>query len=90
MQNGCTWMYSMLGVGISKIQERESDLPFFCLNRNKTSPMKRSPREIKEAKKAYDKVVDHLISEDYARTKEDADQIISGMSEDWYYMILQG
>ena len=51
--------------------------------------MKRSPREIKEAKKAYDKVVDHLISEDYAKTKEDADQIISGMSEDWYYMILQ-
>ena len=89
MQNGCTWMYSMLGVGILKIQERESDLPFFCLNRNKTSPMKRSPREIKEAKKAYDKVVDHLISEDYAKTKEDADQIISGMSEDWYYLILQ-
>ena len=51
--------------------------------------MKPSPREIKEAKKAYDKVVDHLISEDYARTKEDADQIISGMSEDWYYLILQ-
>ena len=44
--------------------------------------MKRSPREIKEAKKAYDKVVDHLITEDYAKTKEDADQIISGMSED--------
>ena len=51
--------------------------------------MKRSPREIKEAKKAYDKVVEHLISEYYAKTKEDADQIISGMSEDWYYMILQ-
>ena len=32
--------------------------------------MKRSPREIKEAKKAYDKVVDHLISEDYAKTKD--------------------
>jgi len=30
-----------------------------------------------------------LITEDYAKTKEDADQIISGMSEDWYYMILQ-
>ena len=51
--------------------------------------MKRSPREIKEAKKAYDKVVDHLISDVYARNKEDADQIISGMSEDWYYLILQ-
>ena len=52
-------------------------------------PVTAAPREIKEAKKAYDKVVDHLISEDYARTKEDADQIISGMSEDWYYLILQ-
>ena len=51
--------------------------------------MKRSPREVKEAKKAYDKVVDHLISENYAKSKEDADQIISGMSVDWYYMILQ-
>jgi|TARA_X000000368_G_C22920628_1_gene662879 hypothetical protein len=51
--------------------------------------MKRSPREIKEAAKAYDKVVDHLVAEDYAKSKEDADQIISGMSEDWYYMILQ-
>ena len=51
--------------------------------------MKRSPREIKEAKKAYDKVVKYLVSEDYAKTKEDADNIISGMSEDWYYMILQ-
>ena len=89
MQNGCTWMYSNQSGGISKIQERESDLPFFCLNRNKTSPMKRSPREIKEAKKAYDKVVKYLVSEDYAKTKEDADNIISGMSEDWYYMILQ-
>ena len=51
--------------------------------------MKPSPREIREAKKSYDKVVDHLITEDYAKTKEDADQIISGMSEYWYYMILQ-
>ena len=51
--------------------------------------MKPSPREIKEAKQAYDKVVNQLITEDYAKTKEDADQIISGMSEDWYYMILQ-
>ena len=51
--------------------------------------MKPSPRENREAKKPYDKVVDHLITEDYAKTKEDADQIISGMSEDWYYMILQ-
>ena len=36
--------------------------------------MKRSPREIKEAAKAYDKVVDYLVAEDYAKSKEDADQ----------------
>ena len=48
--------------------------------------MKPSPKQVKEASKAYDKVVNHLIAEDYAKTKEDADSIISGMSEDWYYM----
>ena len=51
--------------------------------------MKPSPKQVKEASKAYDKVVDYLVAEDYAKSKEDADQIISGMSEDWYYMILQ-
>ena len=51
--------------------------------------MKPSPKQVKEASKAYDKVVNHLVAEDYAKSKEDADQIISGMSEDWYYMILQ-
>ena len=51
--------------------------------------MKPSPRQVKEAAKVYNKVVDHLIAENYAKSKEDADQIISGMSEDWYYMILQ-
>ena len=51
--------------------------------------MKLSPREIKEAANVYNKVVEHLIAENYAKSKEDADQIISGMSEDWYYMIIQ-
>ncbi len=51
--------------------------------------MQSSPRQIKEAKKAYDKVVDHLVAEGYANTKTDADNIISGMSEDWYSIIIQ-
>ena len=50
--------------------------------------MKSSPRQLKEAKKAYEKVVNHLVSEGYAVNKVDADNIISGMSEDWYSIII--
>jgi hypothetical protein len=50
--------------------------------------MKSTPRQVKEAKKAYERVVDHLVSEGYARTKADADNIIGGMSEEWYHMII--
>ena len=50
--------------------------------------MKQTPRQIKEARKAYDRVVDHLVSEGYAKSKIDADSIIGGMSEEWYRMII--
>ena len=50
--------------------------------------MKQSPRQLKEAHKAYEKIVDYLVAENYACSKEDADTIISGRSEEWYYMIL--
>ena len=50
--------------------------------------MKQSPSQLKEAHKAYAKIVDYLIKENYAGNKTDADTIISGMSEEWYYMIL--
>jgi len=50
--------------------------------------MKSTPRQVKEAKKAYNKVVDHLVAEGYAKNKVDADNIISGMSEDWYSIII--
>ena len=50
--------------------------------------MKSSPRQVKEAKKAYERVVDHLVQVGYARTKTDADNIIGGMSEEWYNMII--
>ena len=50
--------------------------------------MKQTPRQIKEARKAYDRVVDHLVSEGYAKTNIDADNIIGGMSEEWYHMII--
>ena len=50
--------------------------------------MKSSPRQVKEAKKAYERVVDHLVAEGYAKTKTDADNIIGGMSEEWYSIIV--
>ena len=52
------------------------------------STMKSSPRQVKEAKKAYEKVVDHLVEEGYAKNKIDADNIIGGMSEEWYSIIV--
>ena len=45
---------------------------------------------MREAKKSYEKLVDHLIEENYASNKTDADAIISGMSEEWYHMIING
>ena len=51
--------------------------------------MKQSPRQLKEAHKAYEKIVNYLITENYAVNKSDADTIISGMSEDWYSLIIQ-
>ena len=50
--------------------------------------MKSTPRQVKEAKKSYEKVVDHLVSEGYAKSKTDADNIIGGMSEEWYSIIV--
>ena len=52
--------------------------------------MKQSPRQLKEAHEAYEKIVDYLIAENYASNKVDADSIISGMSEEWYHMIVNG
>ena len=45
---------------------------------------------MREAKKAYEKLVEHLIEENYASNNVDADSIISGMSEEWYHMIING
>ena len=50
--------------------------------------MKSTPRQVKEAKKAYEKVVNHLVEEGYAKNKTDADNIIGGMSEEWYSIIV--
>jgi hypothetical protein len=50
--------------------------------------MKQTPRETREALEKYNLVVDHLIQEGYAQNQESADHIISGMSEEWYTIIL--
>ena len=52
--------------------------------------MKQTPRQMREANIAYEKLVDYLITENYASNKQDADAIIGGMSEEWYYIIING
>ncbi len=52
------------------------------------STMQSTPRQVKEAKKAYERVVNHLVAEGYAKNKGDADSIIGGMSEEWYNIIV--
>ena len=50
--------------------------------------MKPTPRELQETYKTYSKVVEHLIAEGYADDKDSADNIIRGMSESWYNLII--
>jgi|TARA_A100001391_G_scaffold14378_1_gene8307 hypothetical protein len=50
--------------------------------------MKPTPKQMQEVFKNYETVVDHLISEGYADDKESADDIIKGMSEQWYNLII--
>jgi SOS response regulatory protein OraA/RecX len=50
--------------------------------------MKTTPKQIQEATKNYEKVVDYLITEKYAEDKESANSIIQGMSEDWFNIII--
>jgi len=50
--------------------------------------MKPTPRQSQEINKNYEKVVEHLIKEGYADDKDSADNIIKGMSESWYDIII--
>lgn len=51
--------------------------------------MKPSPKKLKETKEIYEKVVEHLISEGYATDLDSADTIISGMSDQWFELIVE-
>ena len=50
--------------------------------------MKPTPRESKVIHENYEKVVEYLISEQYAQDAVAADKIISGMSQEWFDTIV--
>jgi hypothetical protein len=50
--------------------------------------MKPTPRELQETHKTYEKLVEHLIAEGYADDNESANDIIRGMSETWFNLII--
>ena len=52
--------------------------------------MKQTPRQMREANIAYEKLVDYLIAVNYASSKQDADAIFGGISEEWYNIIING
>lgn len=51
--------------------------------------MNPTPREAKTIHEHYERVVEHLINEGYTQDKEGADKIISGMSDEWYSLIVR-
>ena len=50
--------------------------------------MKPSPKEYEDAHARQQKIVEHLIEEGYAENEESANQIILGMSERLYNLII--
>ena len=51
--------------------------------------MKPTPKEMQAIHEKYDVVVKHLIEEGYADDKENADEIIKGMSNQWFELITE-
>ena len=51
--------------------------------------MKPTPKEMQAIHEKYDVVVKHLIEEGYAEDKENADEIIKGMSNQWFDLITE-
>ena len=51
--------------------------------------MKPSPKKLKETKEIYHTVVEHLIEEGYATDSDSADNIIKGMSDEWFETIIE-
>ena len=51
--------------------------------------MKPTPRQYKEAVERTEKIKEYLINNGYADNPEMADNIIMGLSEQWYETILE-
>tara|TARA_B100000287_G_scaffold18486_1_gene18517 strand:+ start:2441 stop:2599 length:159 start_codon:yes stop_codon:yes gene_type:complete len=51
--------------------------------------MKPTPRETQKAHENYEKVSGYLVKEGYAEDQESADNIIRGMSEEWFNLIIE-
>jgi len=79
----------IISLRVKEVQDPRKGV-FFYLNKNtdKVSKMKQTPRETREILERYNLVVEHLIHEGYAQDKESADHIITGMSEEWFEMIV--
>lgn len=50
--------------------------------------MKPTPRELQETYKIHSQLVEHLIAEGYADDEKSANDIINGMSETWFNLIV--
>ncbi len=52
--------------------------------------MKPTPKELQAIHEKYELVIKHLVDEGYAEDKENADEIVKGMSEQWFEQIIKG
>ena len=52
--------------------------------------MKPTPKELQAIHEKYELVIKHLVDEGYAEDKENADEIVRGMSEQWFEQIFKG
>ena len=50
--------------------------------------MKPTPKELQAIHEKYELVIKHLVDEGYAEDKENADEIIKGMSNQWFDQII--
>ena len=50
--------------------------------------MKPTPKQYEDAHARQKRIAEHLIEEGYAENEESANQIILGMSEQWYNIII--
>ena len=52
--------------------------------------MNPTPKEMQAIHEKYDLVVKHLVDEGYAEDQANADEIIKGMSDQWFEQIIKG